>query len=338
MNLVDDKYEALIRSYLDGQCTEREALELLSWIAESEENRIYFESYKDVWNVTDFEIPETVDVEAALDAVNMKIDALELSESETKTVEMPWLRRNIRYVSSAAALFLVAMVLGFLVLRPLNSTVTLASNDPNLETPALLPDGTSVTFNGDAALTYPKQFANENRSVDFEGVAYFDVAKDENKPFVIHCSNLDVEVLGTTFLLDASKGAPRYFLDLYTGKVKMIALNAKGNALSELVVHPGERGVLNVAEGELSIMTYPEMKEEQLKTERVLVFDDVCLAKIVETLEYIFNIKIELDEACASRKITARFTDEDPINEVLETIATVSEVTVTKMGEVYQIR
>lgn len=338
MNLVNNKYEALIRSYLVGQCTREEALELLSWIAESEENRIFFESYKDVWNLTDFDIPEVVDVDAALAAVNAKIDEVELSDVETKTIEMPWLRRNFRYVSSAAAIFLVAMVWGFLVSRPLNSTVTLASNEQDVEMPVLLPDGSSVDFNGDAVITYPKQFNKESRSIDFEGVAYFDVTRDENKPFVIHCDKMDVEVLGTSFLLEAKKDAQRYMLDLFTGKVKMIALDRKGRATSELVVNPGERGVLNIAAGELKIMTYPEVKDEQLKMDRVLVFDDVCLAKIVETLEYIFNIEIELDEACASRKITARFTDEDPINEVLETIATVSNVTVTKKGNVYKIR
>ena len=40
MNLVNDKYEALVKSYLDGNCPAEEALELLSWVAESEENRV----------------------------------------------------------------------------------------------------------------------------------------------------------------------------------------------------------------------------------------------------------------------------------------------------------
>ena len=92
MNTVNEKYEALIRSYLDGQCSQEEALELLSWIAESEENRIYFESMKDVWSLTDFAMPETLDVDAALDAVNQRIDAME-AETETNIVQMPWLRR-----------------------------------------------------------------------------------------------------------------------------------------------------------------------------------------------------------------------------------------------------
>ena len=340
MNLVNDKYEALIMSYLDGQCSAEEARELLLWVAESEENRLYFKALKEqyeVWNLTDFAMPELdeANVEAALDAVNAKIDAIE--ETETRVVQMPWLRRNYRYVSSVAAAFLIALFVGFLVRNSFDSTMTYAYNGQN-ESSFVLPDGTSVNFNSESTLSYPEHFDKANRAVDFEGVAYFDVTKDENKPFVIHCNNMDVEVLGTTFLLNAEKDTERYFVDLYTGKVRMTAFDAKGRELSQIEVTPGERGVWNAAEGELKTMSYPEVKEEELLNNHVLVFDNESLSKIVEALEYLYKVEIELDEACAAKKLTARFSDEESIDEVLETIAIVSEVTVTKSDDVYQIR
>ena len=333
MNSVNEKYETLIRSYLDGQCTPEEALELLSWIAESDENRFYFESFKDVWSLTDFAMPESIDVDAALDAVNMKIDAIE-AEQETNVVQMPWLRRNYKYVSGVAAAVVVALFLGFLVAKPFNSTVTLASNDANY----VLPDGTSVTFNGASEISYPKHFAKAERKVDFEGTAYFDVAKDEARPFVVHCDNMDVEVMGTSFLLTADKATERYFVDLYTGKVKLTSFDKKGHELSSMEINPGERGILNVAEGVLKTMTYPEVKQEELMNDRVLDFNNVSLSTIVETLEYIYHIQIDLDEAYASKKLTARFTDKDSVDEVLETIAAVFDFTVTKTDGVYRIR
>ena len=233
MNLVNDKYEALVKSYLDGNCPAEDALELLSWVAESEENRIYFKSQKEadeVWSLTDFAMPDdaALNVEAALDAVNEKIDTME--ESGAKIVEMPWLRRNYKYVSGIAAALVVALFLGFLVVRPMNSNVTVALNEQNIENPVMLPDGTSVTYSGAAEITYPKHFIKATRSVDFEGVAIFDVVADENNPFVIHCDKMDVEVLGTSFLLNAEPSSDKYFVDLYTGKVKMTAFDEKGPA------------------------------------------------------------------------------------------------------------
>lgn len=327
-------------SYLDGQCSAEEARELLLWVAESEENRLYFKALKDqyeVWNLTDFAMPELdeADVDAALDAVNAKIDAVE--ETETKVVQMPWLRRNYKYVSGVAAAFLIALFVGFLVRNNFNSTVTYAFNGQN-ESSYILPDNTSVNFNSESSLSYTKHFAESDRSVDFEGVAYFDVAKDENLPFVLHCNNMDVEVLGTSFLLNAEKNAERCTLDLYTGKVKMTAYDKKGNILSVTEINPGERGVWNATANELKTMSYSEVKEDELLTEHVLVFNNEKLSKIVEALEYIYKVEIDLGESCASKKLTARFSDDESIDEVLETIALVSEVTVTKEGEVYQIR
>ncbi len=340
MYSANDKYEALIMSYLDGQCSAEEARELLLWVAESEENRLYFKALKDqyeVWNLTDFAMPELdeADVEAALDAVNAKIDAIE--ETETKVVQMPWLRRNYKYVSGVAAAFLIALFVGFLVRNNFNSTVTYAYNGQN-ESSYILPDNTSVNFNSESSLSYTKHFAESDRSVDFEGVAYFDVAKDENLPFVLHCNNMDVEVLGTSFLLNAEKNAERCTLDLYTGKVKMTAFDKKGNILSVVEINPGERGVWDATANELKAMSYSEVKEDELLTEHVLVFNNEKLSKIVEALEYIYKVEIDLGESCASKKLTARFSDDESIDEVLETIALVSEVTVTKEGEVYQIR
>ncbi len=341
MNSVNNKYDALITSYFDGQCSAEEAFELLSWVAESEDNRLYFKSLKDeheVWNLTDFAMPELdeVDVEAALDAVNAKIDALE-ENAEPNVVQMPWLRRNYKYVSGVAAALVVALFIGFLVKNPFNSTVTYAYNGQN-ESAYVLPDGTSIDFNSEGVISYPKSFAKDVRSAKFEGTAYFDVAKDETRPFVLHCGNMDVEVLGTTFLLNADKEAERYTVDLYTGKVMMTAFDEKGNTLSQVEVNPGERGVWNATESELKMMTYSEVKEDELQTNHVLVFDNEQLSKIVEALEYIYKVEINLSDACASKKLTARFSDDESIDDVLETIALVSEVTVTKEGDIYQIR
>ena len=327
-------------SYLDGQCSAEEAHELLMWVAESEENRLYFKSLKDqyeVWSLTDFAMPEMdeADVEAALDAVNAKIDAIE--ETETKVVQMPWLRRNYKMVSGIAAALVIALFVGFLVRNTFNSTITYAYNGEN-ESSFVLPDGTSVNFNSESTISYPKHFAKLNRSVDFEGVALFDVAKDAAHPFVLHCNNMDVEVLGTSFLLNADKNAERYTLDLYTGKVKMTSFDEKGHVMSVVEVNPGERGVWNATASELKMMSYSEVKEDELHTNHVLVFNNEMLSKIVEALEYIYKVEIDLGESCASKKLTARFSDDESIDEVLETIAIVSEVTVTKTDEGYQIR
>lgn len=332
MNLTNEKYDALIKSYLEGQCSQDESLVLLSWIAESEENRNYFEAFKDVWTLTDFSLDEEdIDVEAALESVNEKI---EVAETETKTVEMPWLRRNYKYVSVAAAI-MVALFLGFLISMPFGQTVTVAYDDTQPEQVYQLPDGSSFIFNGTGEVSYSKRFANNSRDVKFEGKAFFDVAKDASHPFVIHCDGLDVEVLGTTFLLDASN--ERYTVDLYSGLVRMTAVDKHGHELSHLDIKPGERGVWDVENGGLKMMTYAEVKEEELKTDHVLDFNNVSLNTIIETVEYIYSIEVKLPETYASEKVTMRFSDEDSVDDVVETIATLFGLEVSKTDKTYTI-
>lgn len=332
MNSINTTYDNLIMSYLEGQCSSEEAQTLLLWIADSEEHQSRFESFKSVWELTSFPMSESIDVDAGLESVHLKIREEE-NKPATLTVEMPWLRRNVRYVSSAAAAVIVALVLGFLVVKPFDATVHVASNDWNAETPYLLPDGTSVRFNGESEITYPKHFGKKHRSVDFEGVATFDVSKDAEHPFVIHCGDMNVEVLGTSFLLEANKESGQYLLDLYSGRVRMVALDKKGNECNAVEVEPGERGICIVEDGALKTMSYSEVKYEELQNDHVLDFNDVSLSVIVDALEYIFDIEIDLAEEYANGKLTARFTDQDSVSEVIETIATVFDLKVTKEGE-----
>ena len=331
--MTNERYDALIRSYLDGQCSEDEALMLLSWIAESEANRDYFESFKDVWTLTDFTLDEEeIDVEAALNSVNEKIEA---AETETVVVEMPWLRRNYKYVSAAAAI-VVALFLGFLISKPFDQTMMVAYNANQPEMTYELPDGSTFTFDGMGELSYSKQFADNGRSVKFEGKALFDVVKDSERPFVIHCDGLDVEVLGTRFLLNATGEC--YTVDLYSGAVRMTAVDKRGHELSYIDIQPGERGVWAPESGELVVMTYSEVKDEELRNDHVLDFNDVSLTTIVETLEYIYKIEVELPEAYATEKVTMRFSDEDSVDEVVETIATLFGLEVSKTENTYTIR
>lgn len=332
MDLTNERYDALIRSYLDGQCSQDEALVLLSWIADSEENRNYFEAFKDVWSLTDFSFnEESIDVEAALESVNQKIEA---AEAETKTVQMPWLRRNYKYVS-AAAVVVVALFFGFLITKPLDSTMMVAYDSTQPEMVYQLPDGSSFTFDGTGEVSYPKQFADNGRNVKFKGKAHFDVTKDANRPFVIHCDGLDVEVLGTQFLLDAT--GDNYTVDLYSGLVRMTAVDKRGHELSHLDIQPGERGVWDIESGSLKSMTYAEVKEEELKTDHVLDFNNVSLTTIIETVEYIYSVEVELPEAYAAEKVTMRFSDEDSVDEVVETIATLFGLEVSKTEKTYTI-
>lgn len=93
------------------------------------------------------------------------------------------------------------------------------SNPRGMLSTITLPDGTKVTLNGGATLSYPTLFIAENREVSLSGEAYFDVKKDEKQPFIVHAEDLQVKVLGTQFNVKSYQEDDYIQITLNEGKV-----------------------------------------------------------------------------------------------------------------------
>ena len=78
------------------------------------------------------------------------------------------------------------------------------------ENTVILADGTTVHLNAGSKLTYPVRFAGKRRVVALEGEAYFDVVKDETRPFIVQTHLGEVTVLGTAFNINAYTDASVY--------------------------------------------------------------------------------------------------------------------------------
>ncbi|HNW49507.1 MAG TPA: FecR domain-containing protein [Prolixibacteraceae bacterium] len=92
----------------------------------------------------------------------------------------------------------------------------------------ILPDGSKVWLNGGSTLKYPTQFIAGERMVELEGEAYFDVAHDKSKPFIVKAGNLLVEAVGTEFDCQAYRGESKVETVLTEGKVNIYLEGAKG--------------------------------------------------------------------------------------------------------------
>jgi len=89
-----------------------------------------------------------------------------------------------------------------------------------------LPDGTQVWLDAASSITYPTVFSGKDRKVSITGQAYFEVVKDKSKPFHVSVNNMDVEVLGTHFNINAYSDEASINTTLLEGSVKINAGNA----------------------------------------------------------------------------------------------------------------
>ncbi|HWK03827.1 MAG TPA: FecR family protein [Puia sp.] len=85
-----------------------------------------------------------------------------------------------------------------------------------------LPDGTRVWLNSASSIRYPSAFVGKDRSVELSGEAYFEVAKDSKKPFLVRARNMEVQVLGTEFNLMAYADEEEVQTTLVTGAVEVV--------------------------------------------------------------------------------------------------------------------
>lgn len=154
--------------------------------------------------------------------------------------------RNWIMVLQRAAAVVLLPLLAFTLWQTfqINSRDSLATR-VELSAPATLrsvftlPDGTKVWLNGNSTLKYPTQFEGSERFVELSGEAYFEVAHNEQMPFIVQAENLLVRALGTEFNLCAYPNEARIEAVLTKGKVA-IESEVNGNRTALTTLKPNQ--------------------------------------------------------------------------------------------------
>lgn len=111
----------------------------------------------------------------------------------------------------------------------------------------ILEDGTEIWLNSETELKYPNHFPENERRIILSGEAYFNVAPNPLKPFIISTPKMDTKVLGTSFNISAYPDEPKEHTTLVTGSVE---IKEKENG-ETIRLHPGEQALLQ--DGKLSV-------------------------------------------------------------------------------------
>lgn len=113
-----------------------------------------------------------------------------------------------------------------------------------------LADGTKVYLNADSELKYPVEFLDGKRVVDLKGEAYFEVQRDSVHPFVVRVNGAEVQVLGTSFNINAYGDDGRMYTTLVNGSIRFFS----GKSGQEKVLTPGMQSVMSLETGEFRLV------------------------------------------------------------------------------------
>ena len=152
----------------------------------------------------------------------------------------------------------------------------------------ILADGSKIWLNALSTVKFPTSFHGPLRTVELSGEAYFEVAKDKSKPFHVIANGINIEVLGTSFNVNAYTDEDAIRTTLLEGAVKL----TKGN--STLLLAPGQQGQ-TIADGGLSIARNADADEAVAWKNGYFSFDDADLRTVMRQLSRWYGIQVRYE-------------------------------------------
>lgn len=172
-----------------------------------------------------------------------------------------------------------------------------------------LTDGTTVWLNASSSITFPAAFAQSERKVAIEGEAYFEVTADARRPFRITARNQVVEVLGTTFNINAYSEQGLIQSTLVQGKIKV------GTAGSSLVLKPGQQTNV-MADGSIGLANVPDVEAATAWTRNYFQFRGASIEMIMSHLSKWYGVPAEIKDRI-DEKFVLEISRNAPLDEVL---------------------
>lgn len=161
----------------------------------------------------------------------------------------------------------------------------------------VLQDGSRAWLNAASELRFPLDFGSSSRHVDLKGEAYFEIAKDPKRPFLVNSIKQQIEVLGTHFNVNAYSDEPTVKTTLLEGSVK---IEAKDNQKATIILKPNDRVIYN---GENFKRTRVEASTEVAWVNGKFVFNDEPLESILRKISRWYDLQIEYRDNKAKSEI-----------------------------------
>lgn len=219
------------------------------------------------------------------------------------------------YVMRIAAMLLIAAGIGFYMVTSAPDQVSYATG-PQEKIEISLPDGTKVTLNENSRLAYLEDYNLDKRNVEFAGEAFFDVVREVEKPFVIQSEHTSVEVLGTSFNVDAYPEADYVAVSVNSGQVSFNE-NKSG---SKVILEKGMLGTFDKISGTIA-STSPESINTDFWRTGNLIFENTPLEHVIKDLQKHFDTTVIIDKAAiGSCRFTGSFQNPE-LKDVLEIVA-----------------
>ncbi|MFY0600957.1 MAG: FecR domain-containing protein [Cyclobacteriaceae bacterium] len=312
--------EDLLAKHFAGEATDKERCVVQEWVDQSEENQELLFQYEMIWKdlgviEKNESISLSVDVDAAWNELN---DKKKLQELQVSSPFGTWLK-------IAASIFVVFGL--FALISQLDEEELLLSQTAENTLFIQLADGSGVTLNSNSSLEYPENFDNQERPVQLQGEAFFDIAKNPEKPFSVKIGEAQILVLGTSFNIKSNKNADTVSVSVSTGQVRFSFRD------QSVELNPGEKATLFALQEQIVKMEGDLTGLDQFWRTGLLTFTGQNLSEVVQTLSLAYKKQINLTGSDFSGCSLSADFENDSLDNILQVIALTLNLEVQENGE-----
>jgi len=265
---------------LENRCSEEDFVLINEWMKESDENAGELFRMEEIYQLGKFPFEEENLVAKAERRLGRRLE-----QENQKRQEVFKLRSVLRYAAAIVGVIVLAAGLAYWFRNKAEELVVASAAHGQV----LLPDGTKVWLNQSSVLKYPRAFEGKERHVYLDGEAYFEVARNHEKPFTVKSQAMDVRVLGTSFNIKCRPDNSFAETTLVEGEVEVKDKSDKGR----ITLLPGQKAVLNRVTGRMQVKQV-DPKMEIVWHNDLIPFEKSSIFQIAAALERFYGVKIIL--------------------------------------------
>lgn len=289
MKIQKEITTAKLLKYFKGELDQQEARAIESWASESEENEKTLMSLAKVYNLG--QLARTYTEKEVEDAWKKTCARFGVAPRARKPLKRQW----VFWSMAVAIALLVAVNLVLVLNAPVAGTdkAIILTSQQGKFVKYTLPDSTVVTLNHNSSLEFPLAFNGDERRVKLNGEGYFDVAQDEEKPFIVETGKeIQIKVLGTEFNLQSFSSDDIVQVALISGSVE---ISRDGVEDFSYIMHPSERFTCNVSNWEMKVETLKGITGVEWMSNK-LVFMDTTLKEVARQISNHFGVQVIIEE------------------------------------------
>lgn len=280
----------LLHRLIAGSTTEEENRQLMEWFRQCASKEEFFMLFKTAWEESSDEMPRDIQ-ERMYRQLNHNLDK---EKKQIKVVSMlPHFSWKIWQRVAVACIIIVLSLVNYNMnhrQKQLSTQNFMVLAEKGQRAFVTLPDSTKVWLNSDTKISYPADYGMKERNVTLVGEAYFEVAKNPNKRFIVEAKGMQVEALGTAFNINAYRDDNKIIASLFSGSVR-VSYNDH-----VAILKPHESVKVDLLAKSFFQYKDGDMQDIALWRENEITFNGESLEEITRIINRLYNTTIYIED------------------------------------------